>query len=137
MKIGHQPDGWPAAVCWSSKYTPILTDERPPLGADGPLRRIEILCDLSTTSRREDITSSHKAMPERHPSFNPPRPEAARQAACSNIGSPRRLIEGLMNGHVREEVAETAVAAVRDGNAARRDGEPVDGAQIHVGRAKH
>jgi hypothetical protein len=49
MKIGHQPDGSPAAVCMSSSSTPILTDERPPLGADGPLRIIEIGAGLSIT----------------------------------------------------------------------------------------
>jgi hypothetical protein len=47
MKIEGQPDGPPAALCVSSILTPILTDERPPLGADGPLRRIELLFDVS------------------------------------------------------------------------------------------
>ena len=65
MRIGHQPDGRPAAVCMSSNSTPILTDERPPLGADGPLRRIENPCDLSTDWSREIITFVHKRMPHK------------------------------------------------------------------------
>src|SRR6202023_3467018 len=40
------------------KCTPILTDERPPLGADGPLRRISILADLSIDFR-------HRPLPRR------------------------------------------------------------------------
>src|ERR1700686_4552050 len=67
MKIGHQSDGRPASVFVWSSCTPILTDERPPLGADGPLRRIERLSDLSMTSWRKDITSSHKSMLRWHP----------------------------------------------------------------------
>jgi len=36
----------------SSSSTPILTDERPPLGADGPTQRIRILTELSTAFLR-------------------------------------------------------------------------------------
>jgi hypothetical protein len=47
----------------SSISTPILTDERPPLGADGPLQRIENPRNLSTDWSRENITIDHKRMP--------------------------------------------------------------------------
>src|SRR5882757_2034838 len=64
-KIGHQPGGGPAAVYVSSNFTPILTDERPPLGADGPLGRIEPPCGMSINRRRETITSGDKSMPRK------------------------------------------------------------------------
>src|SRR5258708_7805384 len=55
---GRTPGGGMCVI----ECTPILTDERPPLGADGPLRRIENSADLSMNSSRVDITSGHKRM---------------------------------------------------------------------------
>src|SRR5438445_3236004 len=62
-KIVRQPAGRPAAVCVWSILTPILTDERPPLGADGPPTSIELLHSVSINGWRNAIPSDHKPMP--------------------------------------------------------------------------
>jgi hypothetical protein len=72
MKIGHQPDGCPAAVCVSSSSTPILTDERPPLGADGPLRSIEIPSKLSISSQTIHISARDRLSQRSAISFHRP-----------------------------------------------------------------
>jgi hypothetical protein len=72
MKIGRQPDERPAAVCVSSSSTPILTDERPPLGADGPLRSIEIPFDLSIKFANDPYECARTTPSAARDIFSPP-----------------------------------------------------------------